>query len=59
MTKYRALIGLNYPTKSGEKRAEAGELVTDLPTKSVQWLLDGGYIEPADAKVTADEEVED
>lgn len=46
MTKYRALAGINYPGKSGEKRAEAGELVSDLPTKSVKWLLDGGYIEP-------------
>lgn len=45
MTKYRALTGLNYPGKDGEKRVEAGEVVTDLPAKSVRWLLAGGHIE--------------
>jgi hypothetical protein len=59
MPKYRALVGLDYPTKAGDKRAEPGDVVSDLPTKSVEWLLDGGYIEPADAKAPADEEVED
>lgn len=59
MTKYRALVGIDYPGKSGEKRVEAGETVSDLPAKSVKWLLDGGHVELADAKVPSDEEVQD
>lgn len=45
---YRALVGINYPTKGGEKRAEPGDVVSDLPAKSVQWLQAGGYVELAD-----------
>lgn len=48
MTKYRVLSGLNYPGKGGEKRAEAGDVVSDLPPKSVKWLLSGGYVEPVE-----------
>jgi hypothetical protein len=36
MTQYRALVGIDYPPN---KRAEAGELVSDLPEKSATWLL--------------------
>lgn len=43
--KYKVLIGLNYPTKQGEKRAEIGDIVDDLPEKSVPWLLRQGCIE--------------
>lgn len=60
--KYRALVGLSYPTdariiarlKKGEDiplearsehRAEAGEIVDDIPVASIAWLLAGGYIE--------------
>lgn len=48
MTSYKVLTGLNYPADKGgdEKRADPGDVVTDLPTKSVKWLLDGGHIEP-------------
>lgn len=48
--RYRALTGLNYPSRRGgpEKRVEAGETVTDLPATSVGWLLGQGLIEPAD-----------
>lgn len=42
---YRALTGLNYPTKAGERRVEAGDVVTDLPAKSIDWLLERGHIE--------------
>jgi hypothetical protein len=46
LSKYKALTGLNYPDgKGGEKRVEAGEVVSDLPHDSVPWLLDGGLIE--------------
>lgn len=46
MTKYRALNGLNYPNpKGGEHRAEPGDVVDNLPAKSVPWLLRQGHIE--------------
>jgi hypothetical protein len=38
---YRVLTGLNY----GDKRADAGDLVDDLPEKSVKWLLADGHIQ--------------
>ena len=41
---YVATVGLNYPTAAGEVRVEAGDSLSDLPAKSVSWLLDGGYI---------------
>lgn len=47
MTQYRAVVGLDYPPN---KRAEAGDLVSDLPEKSVAWLLSSGFIEPLDGK---------
>lgn len=43
---WRVLVGVNYPTKSGEKRAEPGDIVTDLPASSVPWLHEQGCIEP-------------
>ena len=45
MAKYRVLSGIDYPPN---KRAEAGDLVDDLPPTSVKWLLDSNIIEPAD-----------
>jgi len=42
--KYRALVGLNYPPA---KRAEAGDVVSDLPERSIKWLKKQGLIEPA------------
>ena len=44
MAEYQVLIGLNYPP---DKRAEPGDVVDDLPQKSVSWLLEQGYIEVA------------
>jgi uncharacterized protein (DUF3820 family) len=46
MSKYRVLVGLDYPPG---KRAEAGDVVADLPEKSVKWLDKQGLIEPADS----------
>ena len=40
--KYRVLTGLDYPPN---KRAEAGDVIDDLPGKSVKWLLSQGHIE--------------
>jgi len=44
-----AMTGIDY----GNKRVEAGELVSDLPTKSVAWLLEQGLIVLSDEKVVA------
>ena len=41
---YEVVDGLDYPTKGGEKRAEPGDVVTDLPAKSIDWLLERGHI---------------
>lgn len=39
---YRVLTGLSYPP---DRRAEAGDIVDDLPSKSIKWLLVKGHIE--------------
>lgn len=44
MAAYRVLVGLNYPP---DRRAEPGDVVEDLPGKSIKWLTEQGYIEPA------------
>jgi len=49
MATYMAMTGIDY----GNKRVEAGELVSDLPTKSVAWLLEQGLIVLSDEKVVA------
>lgn len=50
--RYRVLTGLNYPARRGgpEKRAERGDVVSDLPAGSVGWLLEQGCIEPAETE---------
>jgi hypothetical protein len=48
--KYRALVGLSYPP---DRRAEAGDVVDDLPAKSIKWLLEQDLIEPV-GKPSAD-----
>jgi hypothetical protein len=42
---YRVLVGLDYPP---DRRAEAGDVVEDLPGKSIKWLTEQELIEPAD-----------
>lgn len=49
MAKYRVLTGIDYPPN---KRAEAGDIVEDLPSKSIKWLRECGAIELADATAT-------
>ena len=44
MATYKVLVGIDY----SDKRAEAGDTVSDLPTKSVSWLLEQGVIESID-----------
>lgn len=44
--KYRVLVGMDY----SDHRAEAGDVVTDIPSVSIPWLLEQGCIELATAK---------
>lgn len=39
---YKVLQGIDYPPN---KRAEAGQVVSDLPKDSIPWLLESGVIE--------------
>jgi hypothetical protein len=39
---YRVLKGIDYPPS---RRAEAGDVVTDLPERSAKWLLAQGVVE--------------
>lgn len=50
MPAYRVLVGLDYPP---DRRAEAGDVVDDLPGKSIKWLTEQGLIEPADKSKSA------
>lgn len=43
---YEVVTGLDYPPN---KRAEAGEIVDDLPGKSVKWLVETGTVIPITA----------
>jgi hypothetical protein len=44
--KYKVKNGINYPDAAGkDKRAEIGNVVDDIPAKSVPWLIDQGHIE--------------
>lgn len=47
MTQYRALVGIDYPPN---KRAEIGDVVSDLPGSAIKDLLKDGFIEAADGK---------
>ena len=40
MANYMAITGLDY----GDKRVEAGDIVSDLPSKSISWLVSQGLI---------------
>lgn len=42
LAQYRVIVGLDYPP---DRRVEAGDVVNDIPGKSVRWLLDQGLIE--------------
>lgn len=42
MATYRANVGLNYPP---DRRVEAGETVSDLPSKSIKWLREQGLVD--------------
>jgi hypothetical protein len=44
MTKFLVLVGLSY----GKKNSAPGEVVSDIPTQSVPWLLEQGAIKPVE-----------
>lgn len=44
MATYRILVGVDYDGK----RAEPGDIVSDLPARSVNWLREQGIIEAVD-----------
>jgi hypothetical protein len=46
MPSYKVLVGLDYDGK----RVEAGQIVSDLPAKSIEWLLESNIIESTDSK---------
>ncbi|MER5252904.1 hypothetical protein [Streptomyces sp. NPDC002855] len=50
MMRYRVLNGLNWATIKGKRRAEPGDIVDDIPEKSIEWLLKQGHIEAVDPK---------
>ena len=47
MAQYRVLAGIDYPPN---KRAEIGDLVSDLPGSAIKSLLEIGAIESVDGK---------
>lgn len=47
MASYKVLTGLNYPP---DNRAEIGDVVDDIPSKSIKWLVEIGAIEKVDGK---------
>jgi hypothetical protein len=49
MATYKVLTGLNY----GNKRVEAGEVVSDIPATSVRWLTEQNMIELVESKTTS------
>lgn len=46
MADHKVLVGLSY----AGKRANAGDTVSDIPSRSVPWLIEQGLIEPAEGK---------
>jgi hypothetical protein len=49
--RYRVLVGINYPP--GNRRANVGDVVDDIPAASVPDLLTLGVIEAADTAPAA------
>jgi hypothetical protein len=46
MANYKVLTGIDY----AGKRAEPGDVVSDLPNRSVSWLLEQGIVEKIEGK---------
>lgn len=56
MAQYRVLQGIDYPPN---KRAEAGQVVSDLPPQAIKWLLESGAIEDASKPAKKEEPVKE
>lgn len=54
MPKYKILQGVDYPPN---KRAEVGDIVEDLPSRSIKWLREQNIIEALDPKTKDPEPV--
>lgn len=54
MVKYRVLTGLSF----GSESVNAGEIVDNIPAKSIRWLREQGLIQLVDAKGVAVDEPE-
>lgn len=55
VTKHRVLVGIDYTVRGQPRRAEPGEVVTDLPKESLPWLLEQNIVEPVAAKASPEE----
>jgi hypothetical protein len=44
---WKVLVGMNYPPN--DRRAEPGEIVNDLPSSDVPWMLEQNLIGPVEA----------
>mgnify|MGYP006275719489 CR=1 FL=1 len=44
MTKFLCLVGLSY----GKKNCSPGDVCTDIPAQSIEWLLEQGAIKPVE-----------
>jgi hypothetical protein len=55
MPKYLVNQGLDYLSR----RVEAGDIVDDIPSKSIAWLKEQGIIELADGSAKAKVQVEE
>jgi hypothetical protein len=51
MPKYLINVGMNYVVNGAEKRVEPGDIVSDIPAKSIKWLLSDGYISIVEEEV--------
>jgi hypothetical protein len=49
VAKHRVIVGMHYVPEGAEKevRAEPGDIVEDIPDRSVKWMLRQGFIEEA------------
>ena len=46
MTSFKVLAGIDY----ADKRAEVGDVVSDLPSSSIAWLVEQGIVEKIESE---------
>jgi hypothetical protein len=58
MKVYKVITGIDYRTSDGEKRANPGDKVneSDLPKRSISWLVTQGIIVQVEGKKSSGEE---